>query len=184
MPVGSPRIVVTGANVRKLDSASATIDVFTFKEGALSKLAHDLQLRAGAFELLLDEAAGTVHARIDARSLQVVSAMADGRPAPSLLGPSSVAEIERNAQRAVLEADRFPTIQFEGRLGDEALAGELELHGVRRPIRMKVRREADALTAEAELDQRDFGITPYKALLGALRIQPVVRVVARVPTAS
>lgn len=167
--------------MRKLDAETAELEVFTFKEGALSGLAHDLRLRATAFELEIDDETGTVKARVDPKSLRVESAMPGGGEAPSLLSASQRAEIERNIQLAVLHGERFPEIAFEGRFEGAALEGELLLHGVRRPVRLQLRSEDETQIAEVELEQRDFGITPFKALLGALRVQSRVRVVARVP---
>ncbi len=170
--------------MRKLDAQAAELHVFTFKEGALSGLAHDLELRVSQFELELEDATGAVHARIDPDSLRVVSAMSGGKRTQSLLGPTQFGEIERNIRIAVLQGEKFPELTFSGRLDGGKLTGELTLHGVKRPVELPVRQEAGAHVAELELDQRDFGITPFKALLGALRLQPRVRVVARVPLAS
>ena len=49
--------------------------------------------------------------------------------------------------------------------------GELELHGSRRPIRLVVRRAGEELELEHRIHQPDFGVTPYKAMMGALKVK-------------
>jgi polyisoprenoid-binding protein YceI len=61
------------------------------------------------------------------------------------------------------------------------LDGTLAIKGVRRPLVVEARVVGDAWTATVTLHQPDFGITPYRALLGALKIRPDLRVEVRVP---
>jgi len=44
-----------------------------------------------------------------------------------------------------------------------------------------VRRDGERAVAEVEIDVRRFGIRPYAAMLGALRVSPRVRVVVTTP---
>ena len=41
---------------------------------------------------------------------------------------------------------------------------------------MQLRRNGELWSGESELHQPDFGIRPYTAALGALKVKPVVRV--------
>jgi hypothetical protein len=152
------------------------IEVFTFKEGFLSRVAHDLKIRVGELRV---ELADGVRATVDPRSLRVVCAMKKGKESRSL-SRLEVGEIERNIRDVVLQADRFPEIVFEAeQVSPELVAGTLQLHGTSRPIELRFRAENGWRVAEVQLDQRDFGITPYQAMMGALRVQPVVTVVVR-----
>ena len=160
----------------------AEIIVSTFKEGLLASVAHDLQIRVK--RCTLEEVAGQVTATIDATSLEVVSAMRDGRPVPSLLGVDARAEIERTlSSAAVLDARKYPQIIFRSTsVGPSEVMGQLTLHGVTREIRMRRRED----TADVRLDQRDFGIKPYSAMLGTLRVKAevVVRATLISPAAA
>src|SRR6185436_12833380 len=97
--------------------------------------------------------------------------------------------IEENTRDDVLEARRHPRITFVSTEvvthpdGGATVRGDLTLHGVMRPIELRARRDGEWLAAEIELDQTQFGIRPFTAMLGALKVQPVVqvRVRARVP---
>ena len=60
---------------------------------------------------------------------------------------------------------------------DEALiTGELSLHGVTRPLAITARHVGDRWVADVPLHQPDFGIKPFSAFLGSLRVKPDVRV--------
>ena len=89
---------------------TATCEVFTFREGVLAAVGHDLKLRPERFEI---EAGGSsVQARFDAGSLRVVAAMRGGREDPGSLSDRDRREIERSCADQVLEARRFPEISF------------------------------------------------------------------------
>jgi polyisoprenoid-binding protein YceI len=174
------------------DATTATCHVFTFKEGVLSAVAHDLRIRVERFTIELDEAAGTVVARVFASSLRVDCAMKDGREDFDALSDRNKREIEGNIVDEVLHAKRHPEIVFRstkieglegiGADGDERrIDGTLSLHGTDRPLRVTARRQAGRWTAEVELRQPDFGIKPYSAMLGTLKVRPVVRVRVSVP---
>jgi hypothetical protein len=177
------------------DASAVDLLVFTFKAGMLSAAAHDLQLRVGELELDVDEAevAGgpprAVRLRCNPRSLVVVSAMREGREDFRALSAKDKGEIERNIERDVLHPAKFPAISFDsdrvegGTRPDELrLRGRLLLHGVTRPIETTARRDANGWTAEVSLNQPDFRVKPFSALLGSLKIQPRVLVRIRVRT--
>src|SRR5689334_24408339 len=85
---------------------TATCEVFTFREGVLAAVGHDLKLCVQTFDVQSD--AGSVRARFDASSLRVVAAMRGGKEDPGALSDRDRREIERNCAREVLEAHRYP----------------------------------------------------------------------------
>ncbi|MSP61885.1 MAG: YceI family protein [Myxococcales bacterium] len=160
--------------------------VFTFKEGLLSPIAHDLKLAVGRFSIAIDAAALSVTARFDASSLRVVSALHGGAEAPGALSPRDRATIEEHLRDEVLEARRHPEIAFRSTAvtavpGGFHITGLLALHGRERPLAVVAHRRGDHLVAEIALHQPDFGIQPYRAMLGTLRIRPDVRVRLTLP---
>ena len=171
----------------RFDASTAECLIFTFKEGVLSAVAHDLKLRVGRFELELgDERA--IEARFDARSIEVVCARMRDRDAPGLLSEADMRSIQQNLAGDVLDSGRYPEIRFSGRIavqGDApAISGNLALHGREQPIAIETRRDADRIIAGARIHQPDFGIRPYRAMLGALRVKADVVVHLSVPTAA
>lgn len=161
--------------MRTLTSADVDIRVFTFKEGLLSTVAHDLQIRVTRFEVIVDPNTCAVRARMEAGSLEVICAMKDGREDPGALSASNKADIQNNIRKEVLNSAKFASILFEStHVSETAVSGKLTLHGVTREVRLAVSVEGQRRVGELRLDQRDFGIKPYSALLGALKIQPEV----------
>jgi polyisoprenoid-binding protein YceI len=164
----------------------ASCEVLTFREGLLSLVAHDLLLRVTAFEISVDPATQAVAARFDAASLRVVTAMRDGRPLPGALREADARGIEATIADTVLRARRFPEIRFvstavsPGERGYQ-VRGSLTLAGATRQVAPAVRREAGRLSAEVQLRQPDFGIRPYSAMLGTLRVKAGVIVRVSVP---
>jgi polyisoprenoid-binding protein YceI len=145
--------------------------VFTFKDGLLSPLAHDLKIRVEKVELELQ--ANSVRAVFDASSLRVAEA--------GNLPRNFYSDIERNIRDDVLKAKRFPSIRFEStEVNEHEVVGKLTLCEVTREIRCARKDDATHHAVEARLDQRDFSIKPYTAMLGTLKVKPEVIVTVRV----
>jgi polyisoprenoid-binding protein YceI len=125
-----------------------------------------------------------VTAQFDPASLRVQAALRSGRPAS--LGPDDRRSIEATIVRDVLRASRFPEIRFastavSARDGGHDVRGALTLAGTTRELSLAVRRRADRLETEVALRQPEFGIRPYSAMFGAIRVKPEVRVRVSVP---
>lgn len=164
---------------------AARCEVLVFREGLLSAVGHDLLLRVERFELRAEPGA-SVEGSFDPASLRVVGALRDGRPLPGALSAGDVRKIEEAIAREVLDVRRFPEIRFASTAvtarGAEAdVAGRLELHGTSRPLLAVVRRAGERRVAEVRLRQPDFGIRPYTALFGAIKVKPEVVVRVSVP---
>lgn len=164
----------------RYDATAAEILVFTFKEGLLSSMAHDLKLRVTRGTV--DVEGASVRAELDAASLKVVSPMRDGREVRTALPSLALGEIERNATKHVLVAAQYPVIRFESTsVTDAEVAGTLSLHGVTKSVRGVRRDEGGRKVAEFRLDQRDFAIEPFTAMMGTLRVKPEVVVRVSLP---
>jgi polyisoprenoid-binding protein YceI len=157
------------------DAATADCRVLVFRDGLLSAVGHDVTLRVTTFAIDIGEG-DVVSARFDARSLRVEGA----------IPPRDARDIERHTADDVLAARRFPEILFRSstvtRTGERArIAGELTLHGVTRALSFDAVADERGWHAEVRLDQRQFGIKPYSALLGTLKVKPEVLVRVTVP---
>lgn len=167
-----PSRYAAGAMAR-FDASNAECVVLTFKEGLLSPLAHDLELKIGSFVIEVDEATRAVDAKFDAGSVKVARAIG------ATLNEKDRRSIDGTIADEVLRARRYPEIRFRSKKVDGLMVeGTLTLHGCERGIAFTVAEEGARWVAEVRLHQPDFGIKPYKAMLGTLRIQAdvVVRV--------
>ena len=170
----------------RYDERTATCLVFTRKAGVLSAMGHDLKLRVMHFTVDVDAAETAVDARFDTASLRVVCALRDGSEDPKALSEAERLKIERAIRDDVLASTAHPEAWFRStavaREGDRVrVTGELTLHGRTRAVEVLARTEGGRRVAEVTVHQPDWGLRPYSAMLGALRVQPDVRVQVSVP---
>lgn len=158
---------------------SGRVEVLTFKQGLLSKVAHDLLLQVERFEVLTD---GTrVEARFELGSLGVEGVMRDGVFDPHGLSEGDRRDIVGNIQNKIVHTKEHPTARLVARAERTGsgfrLKGDLSLAGQTRDIEIDVRAEAGRWRGQVELVPTRWGIEPFKALLGAIKLQD--RVVVR-----
>ena len=162
------------------------VRVFTFKDGLLSAVAHDLEIAVERFSITWDDARAKVSATFDATSLRVLHAVVNGQPSPGTLSSRDLAKIERNITHDVLGAHSQSHVRFESSSiaanGEGfVIRGMLTLAGRANEISANVRREGARLVTEVAIDQPRWGIVPYTAMMGALRVKSEIRVRVRVP---
>jgi len=166
------------------DASTAECLVFTYKDGLLSRVGHDLKLRCDRFTVDLDDE--HVQATFDAGAWTCLAALKNGRENPGALSDKDKRQILENMRKSVLEPDRHPEIRFVStELGREGNAlrvrGDLTLCGTTRSISATARRVSGTWVAEVDLDQTHFGIKPFTALMGTLKVKPGVKVRLTVP---
>jgi hypothetical protein len=160
-----------------LDESSAECDVFTFKEGILSAVAHDLRIRVTRFSIETDGAT-FVKGTFEPRSLRVMCARRGEIDDPRALSDDDKRTIEGNIVREVLGPSEitFASSDVAREEGRVRVRGDLTIAGRTRSIAFTTRAEEGREIAEVTIHQPDFGITPYRAMLGTLRVQADVRV--------
>jgi len=153
--------------------------VQTFKEGLLSPLAHDLELRLGRFEV--DRDAQRVRARFWPETLEVAGVMRDGRLDAQALTAAQRAEIVDNIRTKILNTDQHPEIVFEGEASPSAsghrLSGQLSVLGRRVDLELTLEERDGCYLGSVTLTPTKWGIKPFKAMLGTIKLQD--RVVVR-----
>ncbi len=157
------------------DAAAVDCRVLVFREGLLTSFGHDVTFQVTTLSLEVGDD-DTITADFDASSLRVTT---------EAVSASDRKDIERNAEKT-LETRKHPKIGFRSvsvtRDGDRArIEGDLTLHGVTSPISVVARNDGKSWNAEVVLDQRKFGIKPFSAMLGALKVKPDVEVHISVP---
>ena len=159
--------------------------VLTFKEGMLSAIAHDLKIAVerGSVTVMDD---GSIEATFDPTSLRVVCARKGGKDAPGTLSAGDKKKIEGNIAKDVLHSRKHGEVRFVSKSvaqdGERAtITGELTLHGTTQPIAATATKEGGRWVTEVPIHQPDFGIKPYTAMLGTLKVQPTVKVRLSLP---
>jgi YceI-like domain len=161
---------------------NATLTVRTFRSGAAAKAGHDLLIEVGSWEAALDPASGTVTLMADAGSLRVI----EGSGGIQELDAGDKAGIEKTIEDEVLMGTVIEFRSTEVELaadGSGRVRGELELAGERHAIGFELVAQDGRLTGSAVVKQSDWGMRPYSALFGTLKVADEVEVamVAAVP---
>jgi hypothetical protein len=158
--------------------AKGQVHVFTFKDGVLARLAHDLRIRLERFDITLDGEA--VRGEFDLKTLFVDGPVQNGVVQPDEYDASKKGEVQKAMHEDVLHSDEFPTARFVGRAVPKGegfqVSGDLALRGKTQPLAFDVRKEAGKYRAEFEFQPSRWGIDQYKALLGAIKLKDVVRI--------
>ena len=152
-----------------------TLAVRTGRTGKVAKAGHDLLLVVTEWSATLDlgDAPGLA-LDADATSLRVREATGGIKP----LGDDDLESIESTIDDEVLlrRDIRFRSTAV-GRRGDTlAVRGALTLVGKTRPIAFDLELAGGRVTGTAVVRQTEWGIKPYSALFGALKVADEVRV--------
>lgn len=161
----------------RLGPHNATLSVETARKGAAAKAGHDLLIEVTSWKAELDVAKDpAITLTADAGSLKV----RDGSGGVTTLGDDEKAGIEQTIDDEVL---RGATIEFRSSAVEldpggttATVHGELALAGTSRPISFELSSEDGRLTGRATVKQSDWGIKPYTALFGTLKVADEVEV--------
>jgi hypothetical protein len=173
--------------MQEFNQSTAICKIFTYKEGVLSYLAHDLRINVTSFTILLGGKDHFLEAHFDARSLRVDCAMENGRERPDLLSSRDRNDIDNNIIRDVLHADKYPdsmllSSSVKKERENYLVKADLTLAGRKKEISFEVRKEdSQRYSADVRLNLPDFGITPFSAFFGAIRIKPHILIHIEIP---
>jgi polyisoprenoid-binding protein YceI len=153
---------------------NGSLRVKTYREGVAAKVGHDLVMEVASWEATVDDE--TIALRADATSMRVLSGERGVKP----LTDRDRDEIRKNIDEKIL---RRQPIEFRStavrRSGEQlAVEGELTLAGTTRPVSAQLTRGADGhLTGTIPVVQTQWGIKPYRGLMGALKVRDDVEIV-------
>jgi polyisoprenoid-binding protein YceI len=180
--------MATAARVYKLGPDTATLSVRTKKAGAASMAGHNLLIEvsdwSATLELAADPAQSRIELRADAGSLEVL----EGTGGAMTLEDDHKASIKQTIDDEILR--RSPIAFHSDSVRPSAdgarlhVTGELELAGRRGPIDFELALASDGtLTGSAIVKQTSWGIKPYSALFGTLKVidEVTVEIAAKVP---
>lgn len=164
----------------RLGPDTGTLSVRTGRAGAIAKVGHDLRLEVGAWEasaeIGTEPDACALALTADSRSLTV----REGTGGMKALDDEDRANIAQTIDDEVLRGtpisfrSRSVSASETGRLRAE---GELELWGSARPVSFELSLTDDgALSGEALITQSDWGVKPYTALFGTLKVADEVKI--------
>jgi YceI-like domain len=173
--------VTIRAGIYELGPDTASLVVKTYREGLAARAGHDLIIEVRRWGPTLevgdDLSRWSLQLHADVRSLYPREGLRGVKP----LTDKDRDEVRRNIDEEVLggEPISFGSSAVEP-VGDGRLQvrGELTIRGRSRPAAFELSVGADGhLTGRAQLVQSEWGIKPYRGLMGALRVRDSVEVV-------
>ncbi|MDQ3644774.1 MAG: YceI family protein [Actinomycetota bacterium] len=173
--------------IRRIGPQNGTLKVNTYREGVAQKLGHDLVLEVGQWNATLevgpDGAIQSVELNADPSSLQLAGAH-NGAKA---LTDRDRSEIHRSIDAKVLRGKpiAFASTAIEPRAGGVTVVGDLTMADMTRATSFEMQVSGSGrATGTMPVTQSEWGMEPFKALMGALKVRDTVEVVVDVRLAS
>lgn len=176
-----------------LGPATGELLVKTRRTGLGAKAGHDLTIevtrwRGRATVDTAQPSRSSVTVEVDVDSFEVREGAGGVKP----LTDSDRADIKKTLREKVLHTERHPTITYRSTRVDGSpesftVEGELTIIGVTRPVILHGRLTDGLVRGSATVVQTEWGIRPYSAFFGALRLRDDVEVefdVALTPAAG
>jgi polyisoprenoid-binding protein YceI len=153
----------------------------TFRTGLGAKVGHDLTIEATrwhgqAVVNAADLSRCSVAVSVEVGGLDVREGVGGAKP----LTDSDRASIKKTL-RDILAAEDYPTIDFRSRRvtvpnRSFTVDGDLTIAGVTRPLEVDGQFASEHARGQATIVQSQWGIKPYTAMFGALRLKDEVQV--------
>lgn len=158
------------------------LTIRTQKAGVGAKLAHNLVLEAKSWSGTItfdaeNPAASNAEVSVQPASLEVIDFSGGVKP----LSDGDRKEIAKNINDKALQTKKYPDITFRttsiaGSGSAYTVAGELTITGQTKPASLDVSIDGTQVVVKGRVVQTDFGVKPYSAMLGALKIDDAVEI--------
>lgn len=142
-----------------------------------AKLAHNLILTptrwSGTLNVDADNpSASSATLSIDARSIEIVEAVGGVKG----LSDKDRKDIGKNIDEKVLQTSKYPELSFQSTsvTGSEPnfkVAGNMTITGTTRPVNVDLTVNGSQVNARTSISQKDFGIKPFSAMMGAIKLR-------------
>jgi polyisoprenoid-binding protein YceI len=180
--LGSGLVISSGTY--EIGPSQGSLQLHTGREGVAKKVGHDLVIEAKKWTAKVnvdgdDLTRSTASVTVDTRSLEVVSGTGGAKP----LSDKDRKDIKENIDKKVLKTDKFPDITFqssrvESKGADRATVhGDLTIMGTARPASMDITVTGNKASGTMVVRQSDWGIKPFSALMGALKLADQLEIV-------
>jgi len=165
----------------RIDPLRSTMTVKVFKAGVFSAFGHNHEIRAPIISgSVIASGKPSVELKVDARRMQVLD--------PDVSAKDRAEVQQTMLSDAVLDSERFPEIRFVSRTIEAAggnryrVTGELTLHGVTRPVVVRVEQRGDRYTGSATVKQSEFRMRPVTVAGGTVKVKDAVEIVFEIVT--
>ncbi|WP_425307617.1 YceI family protein [Ammonicoccus fulvus] len=161
--------------------------VHTTCDGAAARLGHNLTLVFTSWRAVLargdEPAASSLEVTVDLDSLDIRDSSGGVKP----MTDNDRAEIKRNAAKSLRTREhpqlRFVTTEITGSWSAGEITGDVTLNGTTSAATFQVVALNGGFRLGGELKQSAFGIKPYSAMMGTLRLSDSVLLEVHLPQA-
>ena len=178
---------MASSGTHKLGPGDGTMQVRTYREGIAQKVGHDLIIDVSQWEATVevgeDGGVSAVTLDADAQSLQVREGTNGLKP----LTDKDRADIRKTIDEKILHRRpiTFRSSAVEPGGGGLSVRGDLTIAGATRPANFELAVTPDGrVSGTLPVTQSEWGITPYRGLLGALKVRDTIEVVLAVALPS
>jgi polyisoprenoid-binding protein YceI len=170
--------VALASGIHRLGPENASLQVKTYREGMAAKVGHDLVIEVTRWDATVDLTASTVELNADPRSLEVRDGVRGLKP----LTDKDRSEIRKNIDDKVLHGQpiefRSTAVRLPEADGPLVVDGQLSMAGKTRPVTAQLDVDADGrVGGTIPLTQSEWGIKPYRGLMGALKVRDGLEIV-------
>jgi polyisoprenoid-binding protein YceI len=163
----------------ELGPPDGAVRVKTYREGMAQAVGHDLVLDVTQWQATVtvaDDGTAAITFDVDPRSLRVREGLRGVKP----LSDKDRAEIVKNIDDKILQGK---PISYRSRSataedgGTVTVTGDLTLGGTTREEKFALQSGDGRIAGTLSVNQSDYGIKPYRAMLGALKVRDGVEIV-------
>lgn len=159
--------------------SNGKLNLSVYKDGVAKAMGHDLTLEVTEWqaEVVVDDDPGksSVSASARTQSIKVL----EGHGGVKALSDKDKGDIIKNIDNKILKTDQYRDVTFESKSvkggGDHfEVDGDLTIMGNTSPATMTIDVNGNSAKGHIPVNQTDFGIKPFSAMMGALKIKPNV----------
>jgi polyisoprenoid-binding protein YceI len=174
----------------KIGPDTGSLHLKTTREGMAAKVGHDLLIELQRWTgtvTIVDDDPSTAHVEVEVEMSSFT--VLEGTGGVASLSGGDRKDITATAMK-LLEVDSYPTATFAsdsitGSEGGGTIEGTLTMHGTSGKLTVQVTESGPSTWAgTASLLQSDYGIKPYKAFFGALKLANSVAIEVSVKLGS
>ncbi len=171
------------SGTHKVGPSNGSLKIKTGKEGAAAKMGHDLVLGVNSWEATVEGGdSPSISLTADPGSVEVIEGSGGAKP----LSDKDKADIKKSIGNKVLGSQQitFTSSSVEDDGGQIVAKGDLSIAGKSSSVSVPLSASGGKLSGSIKINQDDFGIKQFSAMMGALKVTKQVEVVVEgeVPT--
>jgi len=151
--------------------SNGSLKVKTGKEGAAAKMGHDLVIGVNSWEATVEGGASpSIKLSADPSSLEVI----EGSGGAKALSDKDKGDIKKSVDKKILGSSQITFTSSE--VTDGSAKGDLSIAGKSSSVNVPLTVNGDTISGSLTLNQSEFGIKQFSAMMGALKVKDQVTI--------